>query len=195
MQAKKLYFQMRPSASDPTLEEIGYGADGDVYSLKDSPDKVIKYSVHYCWDDCNQNTIIANKQEAMKLIQKNSHLFAKVFDFSFIGHGIRDTVNGRQDYLLFTCTMERLNKISEDERKVFHSIMSHEDSNKVKSYTQKQVESILHGLSYGLDFDRNKVIDFWIKVKNCKVNYTDMHPRNIMKDNLGNFKLIDFDRV
>ena len=195
MQARKLYFQMHPSAPDPTLHEIGSGADGDVYSLKDDPNKVIKYSVHYCWDDCNQNKIIADKQEAIKLIKNNKHLFATVFDFTFAGKGSRNTVNGKQDYLLFTCVMEKLNKITEDEKRVFHSILSHEDNNKIKSYTQQQVESILNGLSLGLDFDQGKVLDFWMKVKLFPVSYTDMHPRNIMKDNFGSFKLIDFDRV
>jgi thiamine kinase-like enzyme len=90
--------------------------------------------------------------------------------------------------------MEKLNKISEDEKKVFHSIMSHEDQNLHKNFSMSKIKNMLQGLSMGLDFDASKIIIFCENLRSTVIHHNDIHPRNIMKDNFGNFKLIDFDR-
>jgi thiamine kinase-like enzyme len=91
--------------------------------------------------------------------------------------------------------MEKLFKISEDERKIFHTILSHEDRNIVKNYPLDKVKKMLTGMSYSLDFDYNKVIFFYQNLRDCPLQHLDLHVRNIMKDIDGNFKMIDFDRM
>jgi serine/threonine protein kinase len=176
-------------------DKIGDGADGDVYTINNDPSKVIKYVVYYCWNSENLNQVIEQKLATYSAIKADSSLFANLYDYGFIGQDKRITVDGEQDYLLFYCVMEKLDKISPDESKVFHSVVSHEDNNVNKNYSISKIESMLSGLSLGLDFDKGKVVSFIKKIKSCKVKYNDLHPRNIMKDSSGEFKLIDFDRV
>lgn len=195
MQALKLAKELIPNLIDSTLEEIGSGADGDVYLLKTDPNKVIKYSVYYCWYEDNIKKLIEQRLAGFAAAQQNSELFVNVYSFNYLGSGKRKVFTGEQDYLLFSCTMEKLNKISEDERRVFHSIVSHEDDNKIKKFSIEKVRSMLQGMKYGLDFDEHQVMLFYKNLLNCKVEYTDLHPRNIMKNKKGEFKLIDIDRI
>jgi len=91
--------------------------------------------------------------------------------------------------------MEKLNKTTDDEKKVFYSLLSHEDRNVKKNYSLASATDMLRGMQRGLDFDYNKVFRFYRVLKESKFYHMDLHPRNIMKDTDGNFKLIDFDRV
>jgi thiamine kinase-like enzyme len=91
--------------------------------------------------------------------------------------------------------MEKLHPLSEDEIKVFHSLVSHEDQNKIKKYSSLEINKILQGLSIGLDFDLHKVMFFCKNLNKLTIQHSDLHPRNLMKDSDGNFKLIDFDRT
>ena len=176
-------------------DKIGEGADGDCYTLTDNPEQVVKFSVYYCWNNEDTNQVIADRLAGYKQISDNPHLFAKLYDYGFVGKGTRSTVIGPQEYIIFYCLMEKLESLSEDEKKVFHSILSHEDNNLKKNYSLDKVKKMLQGLSMGLTFNDSRVINFVTKVKQMNVGYTDIHPRNIMKDNFGDYKFIDFDRI
>ena len=91
--------------------------------------------------------------------------------------------------------MEKLLKISEDEAKVFHSILSHEDRGIFKNFSTDKVKKMLHGMQRGLDFDLQKIMLFYEALQNPQILHLDIHPRNIMKDENNNFKLIDLDRL
>ena len=90
--------------------------------------------------------------------------------------------------------MERLMKISEEESKVFHTILSHEDRGLDKKYTLRLLQNTLNGLSYSLDFETQKVLEFYSDLQSSKIEHLDIHPRNIMKNKNGQFFMIDFDR-
>jgi serine/threonine protein kinase len=178
-------------------DELGYGADGQVFSVKNNDDMVLKISILY------EHSMIDSIDEKFNLIKDNilyiqsnapKH-FAKVCDFEYQLTNERDTVNGPQKYIVYSYWIEKLNKISDDEKKVFHTIMSHEDLNKQKKLSKKQLVSTLKGLARALDFDVEKVILFHEQYHSSNVIHNDVHPRNIMKDNLGNFKLIDIDNI
>lgn len=171
--------------------KIADGADGEVFTTIDN--RVIKFAVHYCWQSENTDSIIESRLKTYQAIKENSNVYATVYDYGYIGKGTRQTVSGTQDYILFYYVTERCDKISEDESKVFHSILSHEDSNKSKTYSLAQVKEMLHGMSYGLDFSINDVVAFYVEINKCNVKHLDVHPRNIMKVN-NKFKFIDFDR-
>lgn len=168
---------------------LGSGQDGEVFELND---KVIKfcllknnYRAEYSLSEAYE--IISNVLSY--LIATPTLCFAKVFSHFTLGSLPLD-----QDNVLYFYTMEKLNKISEDESKVFHTLLSHEDSNKEKKFTQAKLK-ILRGLSRGLDFDENSVKFFCENYRSDRLFHNDVHPRNIMKDHNGNFVLIDFDRV
>lgn len=171
-------------------DELGYGADGQIFSLLDHKDKVIKLCVSY--DNYSYEYI---DSILSYLETNNDHICVRVCEHAYIGSGSEKSLYGERNFILYYYIMDRLNKISEDEKKVFHSILSHEDMNVNKQYSLSTVSNMLHGMQKGLDFDYNKVIYFYNEIKLSKLDHRDMHVRNIMKDNVGNFKLIDFDRA
>lgn len=195
MQVFKLVKQLTGKYNSIIGKKIGDGADGEVYSIRNDNTKVIKFSVHYLWEKEDIKKTISEKLEAFSQVQSNPNLFAKLYEYSYIGQNSRHTIQGEQDYLLFSYIMEKCNKITVDESKVFHSLISHEDNNLSKDYSIDHINKMLDGLSRGLDFSKSKVIEFITLLKSSSVKYTDIHPRNIMKDYDGNFKFIDFDRI
>jgi Ser/Thr protein kinase RdoA (MazF antagonist) len=54
---------------------------------------------------------------------------------------------------------------------------------------------MLEGLRLGLDFEWDKVVRFYKACTRSEIIHEDIHHRNIMKDDSGNFKLIDLDRI
>lgn len=184
-------------------KELGYGADGVVYDLKNDSG-VVKFSVLY--DNFEQKSLKDKYNDIINIINyiisKKPQFFCEIFEFKDLGFSSRDFLTYvdnkelkiKQNYILYCYKMEKLNKISEDESKVFHTIVSHEDSNKIKKYSSSKIKEILKGLSRGLDFDFEKVILFVDNINKSNIIHCDIHPRNIMKDNYNNYKLIDFDR-
>lgn len=162
---------------------IGYGVDGCVF---DYYNNVIKFCII---DNSNITLPEANviKSNMDYVIWNNPNVFARVYTCEFLYSNI--------DLYIYYYVMEKLNHISEDESKVFRSLLSHEDRNCKKDYSLNQIQSMLDGMKLGLDFDYDKVFSFCKNVMNSNVKQHDIHERNIMKDNFGNFKFIDFERI
>lgn len=186
--------------SNISSKRIGDGADGEVFELADDPNKVIKLCVLY------DTGSVGYKQTYQYITKSIDHLvqhphpsYALVYEHVYMGEGSRQVVWGNthkeQPFLLYYYVMEKLGKISEDEAKVFHTILSHEDRGIKKNFSADQLKEILTGLRRGLDFDVEKVILFHDNLKNAPLAHLDIHVRNIMKDANGYFKMIDFDRV
>jgi hypothetical protein len=181
----------------PLSSRLGDGADGEVFELKDTTDKVIKFSVLYEYPGEDLDTKydqICRTLDFIKMYKPDS--YARVYEHKTLGRYTRPFAgsNQGQKYILYYYFMEKLLKISEDEKRVFHSILSHEDKNLNKNFSINKIKKMLTGMSMGLDFDEKKVILFVESLKMSKVCHNDLHVRNIMKDFNGNFKLIDFDR-
>jgi hypothetical protein len=173
---------------------LGKGADGEVYSLHNHPNKVIKicvlYDLHFSIDeDFNRVQSILNELRCTDIhAYVNIHWWGKIYE------GYRYTVNAPQKYILYYYVMDQLSPISEDEYKLFHSLLSHEDRNLIKDFSVPYVNNLLDALNPYLQFDKNKVIQFYLELKDSKLQQTDLHPRNIMKTKSGNYKIIDIDR-
>jgi len=162
---------------------ISSGADGEVFSCGD---KVIKFVDIF--DDSMKivtNEFGKNKRIINQIIEKSPKHFVKVFDF--------ELVKVFDKSIVYCYTMEKLNKISEEESKVFDSILSHRDFKKKINYSNSI--KIAKELNYFIEFDINKVISFINQIENSKFVHLDIHPRNIMKDSDNNFKLIDLERL
>jgi hypothetical protein len=163
---------------------LGRGIDGEVYSIVGLPDKVIKLSFLVEDDDTNYYSDLSKALSYIVSIRPRAYV--QVYEHGWlVSHG---------DIVLFFSIMEKLQKISEDEERIFHSILSHEDFGKKKDLSRAKVEELISGMS-ALDFDPKKVRLFCDNIKAAPLSHHDMHTRNIMKDGMGNFKLIDLDRV
>jgi hypothetical protein len=154
---------------------IGKGYEGEVYALPDN--KVLKISF----------TVFPIKTQVYEYLIKNpANHYASVFYFKYMG-----VFN---EHHLYLSVLERLNPLSEDEKKVFHSIMCHEDRNAKKNFSIKKVSQMLDSLSKALDFPKEEVMLFYKRVTQDNIiHQNDIHVRNIMKSS-KNYKLVDFDR-
>lgn len=178
--------------------KLGDGADGEVFEYAEDLNKVIKLGILY---ETGSKTLKQNYKYIINvlsyLIEQPSSTYARVYAHEYIGEWAREVAwkNTTQKYIIYYYIMEKLYKTSEDEKKVFHSILSHEDRGIKKNFSDEKIKEMLHGMASGLDFDEAKVIFFINNFKKTPVDHLDVHVRNIMKDSNGNFKMIDFDRA
>jgi len=198
----KLCQQFCPEKLIYTLgNKLGDGADGEVFDIANDDNKVLKLSVLYQQDDIDPELNIEylynkNSKVLSALINAPTGIHARVYEYGSLGIYSRIVWgNQEQKFLLYYYVMEKLSEISKDERKVFHSLISHEDQNKKKDFSPAGTKKILKGLARGLDFDAERIIFFCDSLASSSIEHLDLHPRNIMKDVIGNFKLIDFDRT
>lgn len=177
-------------------DRLGDGADGEVFTVPNNPNQVIKFGVLFQYPLFNHQQIYDNIYSTLNKLSTNIlPTYARVYEYGFLGsYERKHETLGTQKFILYYYFMEKLNKISEDESKVFHSILSHEDGNIFKDYPLSKIKKMLRGLCCGLDFDEKKVIFFCENLRLAPVEHLDVHQRNIMKDANGNFKMIDFDR-
>jgi len=195
MQVLNLIHNFNYDLSFSLGEEIGFGADGQVFLLKDSPDKVIKLCVLYDWNEGSIDETYSNITKTLDFLKEHKpSVCSRVYEYGFLFQGNRYSYNGDNKYIVYYYIMEKLLKISEDERKAFHSLMSHEDLGIKKDYSIATARKMLVGMQRGLDFDLEKVLSFYTAVNSLSFKHEDIHVRNIMKSADGNFKLIDFDR-
>lgn len=194
----KLCQQLCPERIPCTVgERLGDGADGEVFDIAGRADRVIKFCVLYETGSSKlENQYNATSKTISYLISNPSPIFAHVYTHVHMGTYVRDAwKNKKQRYVLHYYIMEKLMKCSDDERKVFDSLVSHEDRGKKKNFGPEKVKEMLAGLARGLDFNTERVIFFYENLKKSPIHHLDIHPRNIMKDASGNFKMIDFDRA
>lgn len=196
MQVVKYLGDRFKNLTDPLIKKIADGADGEVFLKKDG--RVAKFSIFFPWNGENLDNSILERKLAYQKVTDNSDVFVKFFKFQHLMKDSRKTVDGDQEFHIFYYEMEKLEKTSDDERKALHSLISHEDMNREKSFDKKRILTLLDGLSFGLEFDYSKMLEFCERLQNLEtvgIKYLDYHPRNVMKDLDGNFKLIDIDRM
>lgn len=155
------------------LPLLGQGADGKTYQLSDKVLKVFQPNKY----QLNELEPVLNY-----LYHHNSPIYCSIYSYGPLSKG----------YYYLT---EKLNPLTEDEYKVFHTVVSHEDRNLVKNYPLAKVKKILGELAWGLDFPAQMIIFFCEALQSSPIKHLDLHPRNILKDNSGNFKLIDLNRT
>lgn len=176
---------------------LGDGADGEVFSLKDETSQVIKLGVLFEYPNEDIHIKYKHIESILEWIKDNNPpLYASVYKYNYLGTYSRSNISNEieQKYILYYYTMQRLYKISEDEKKVFHSIVCHEDRNIKKNFSIFKIKKMLQGMSTALDFNFKKIIMFCESLQLSSLVHNDLHVRNIMKDQDGNFKLIDFER-
>lgn len=184
-----------------TAERLGHGgADGETFAIKNVPNKAIKFSIIY--DRFDQSPISIYQKEVVPILDfimtVKPAICATVYEHGYLGEYTREMPywkNGYQNFVIHYCIMERLVSLTEDERKVFHTLVSHEDREIKKDLSPEKIDETLRGLARGLDFDAKMITLFCEQLRGASLLHSDIHTRNILKDSLGYFKLIDFDRA
>lgn len=176
--------------------ELGFdGANGQVFCLPNTNDLVIKLAVLFDYPFQDFNKKLKQIEQVLSYTQTHRpHMYVNVFEYDQILESFRSSVNGPQKFFSYYYVMEKCYPITDDEKKVFHSILSHEDSNKKKFFSSSKLKEMLYGMSFGLEFDLDQVEKFYYDSMNSFVYQADNNPRNIMKDKFGNFKWIDLDQ-
>ena len=183
-----------------TGERIGSGgADGEVFEILDEPSKVVKMGILYERHDRGLLKYFTAIQKGLDYVMTmQPAAYARVYEHGYLGTYSRKMEywrTGKQNFIIYYYIMEKLRKISEDENKVFHSILSHEDRGIDKNFSTEKVREMLEGMGRSLDFDAEKVTLFCDNIRGASISHLDIHVRNIMKDDAGEFKLIDLDRI
>lgn len=182
-----------------TGERLGDGADGEVLEIVDEPNKVIKLGIFYERHDKGFEKYYKQIQRVLDyLMLTNPVAYARVYEHGYLGSYSRKMEHwrtGKQKFIIYYYIMEKLHKTTEDEKKVFHTILSHEDRGIEKNFSPEKIREMLEGMGRGLDFDAEKVSLFCDNIRGAAISHLDIHVRNIMKDDAGNFKLIDLDRI
>ena len=177
-------------------DKISDGADGEVFNLDYSQNKVIKLSVLYETNDVPlENSYYKINKVLHHIRYKSSPTYVCVHTYDYMIFSSREIYNkSQQRFVLYYYVMDKLKKISDDERKVFDSLISHGDSGKEKNFSLPKIKEMISGLNRGLDFDPEKVYSFCEAIQNDPVKHLDLHSRNVMKNDQGYFKCVDLDR-
>lgn len=186
--------QLCPNLLPLVGDQLGHGgADGEVFSLLENPEQVIKFSIIYdypCAPYKKEYDRITNV--LAYLTSEHPNTCACVSVHGKLAEGSRQNVTfGDQKYLLHSYVMEKCFPLTDEEKKVFHSIITPQKRFKKSG----QAEKILSGLSKGFDFDFEKIVSFVKGVSLLPFTHSDLGPLNIMKTVSGKYVLIDFDRA
>lgn len=178
---------------------LGEGADGEVFSIKGDPHRVLKLSILIGRPHHNVVSEYKRVKEALDLVIRDQPpAYVRVYSHECLQHRQfkRRTPDPLfKEQILYYYLMDKLYPITEDEGRVFHSILSHEDRRKKKDFSLDKIQEMLQGMSRGLDFDAEKVILFCSNIKEAPCSHLDIAVRNIMKDETNQFKLVDLDRI
>lgn len=178
-----------------SLECLGDGADGEVFTIMGDDNKVIKLCVIYEYNEDCERLYEKTRSHLSFIAENKPSAYVRVHAHGYLGSSVRPFDTRMQKFIIHYYTMEKLWKISEDECRVFSSILSYEDCGIKNNYSERKIQEILAGLKRGLDFDAEKVTLFCNNIEAAPIVYNDLHILNIMKDASGNFKLIDLDRI
>ncbi len=178
-------------------QEIGYGAQGNVFVINDHPERVMKISFMY---DIHDETIESKFESVSKIYNyikdNNPSGLVRIYDFGHLTDGTREVYSYIKDQkkfqkiIIFYSIQEKLQQLSEDEKKVFKTICQLWRS---ELELKRPLEEVIAEQAVFLDFNQAKVNEFVKHITDCPVDNRDKHRRNVMKDSDGNFKMIDFD--
>lgn len=173
-------------------KEIGYGAQGQVFDIEEHPDQVIKIATLYDIDPYSDLDQVFDKLQLVYkfLIDNRFDNVVKVYRFGRLRTDSRPTVSTPQDYIIYYSIQEKLQPLSDDEKKLFKTICQAING---ELELERTIEEIVVELGAWLKFDSEKVIKFYNALGSLPIENNDFHRRNILKDAEGNFKLIDFD--
>ncbi len=172
-------------------EILGSGFHGDVYELLDHPKQVVKIA----WAPLDVPQEFAGRSDTVGLhhtfpyiqniyqylLKNQFSILAKVFDFY--------PLHQRDNKQYYMAILERLQSLTEPEQKAMKSVCMDYNGNIENGKCLQHIEE----LKEWLDFNPSKVIDFYTSLTTLPVAQRDFHRRNIMKNEGGDFKLIDFE--
>jgi hypothetical protein len=191
-------------------EELGRGQDGQVFEVIESyveygyPIKrgsVIKLSAIYGANSYRQYMRVAAHLGFLK--HNRTPHFAAVFNFALLCNfdlpemisSTSNKLQPKESCTVYYVEMEKLLPLDPEETKLFHTLLSHEDANKQKDFSPEGLTKRIDELADWFVFEKKDVLAFCLAATSGKIRHKDLHPRNIMKDRLNQFKLVDLDRL
>lgn len=177
-------------------ERLGEGTQGEVFSLLDDPNKVIKFAyLESKKDKCTgKNEVIKSSFLSVMGYLKKHYFscFPKVYHY-----GVLDIYNDKSysgNVHLSFSVVEKLEKLSEDEAFMIESIVSHIEN---CCSDLERIEFIIrrHCDNYNINLNIKKFMRFYTQLICVPVIHNDMCGSNFMIDEYGDYKLIDFDRA
>lgn len=185
------HLRLLPSSIVPSTK-LGEGAQGKVFAT-DNPEKVVKVSILYDWNHDIDKDIKRIDKVYSYLLKNKDPLYSKIFEFGPVFSGTRTIVNGaEQRYVIYYSIQERLNPLSEEEDKIFDTIsytLGRWDNN----YDLAKVKNSLIEQAKFLTFNLANALKFCDLYEDSVINHNDFWNKNVMKDNFGNYKLVDLD--
>lgn len=119
-------------------KRVGRGVDGEVYKLKTNKPLVVKVSL--CIDPEHQLT---DKINTLCYISRTKYpIHANIYDVISLNRCYKIILFEKKFYSAYSYIMEELVPISEDEYKVFHDLVSHEDNNIIKDLSPLTIKKI-----------------------------------------------------
>lgn len=164
---------------------IGSGEEGMVFSLAEDKSKVVKFVMYF--DDENFSYHEEVKKRFHIIMDENNSSFANVFDFKIEKY--KD--ERERNYIFYYYIMEKLKRCS-NEDSTYNMICALTHSFYQQEYLKIPNSFDVASSKYKTYPDFHKVISFYKKIKESKIKHDDMLG-NIMIDESGNYKLIDFD--
>jgi thiamine kinase-like enzyme len=132
-----------------------------------------------------------NVRKVLALQARHDYIhYVKVFEHELLHSGQRIIhSNVKQNFILYSAIMEKLMPLSHDEDKLFKTICDAVEAGKSGAHIKKLISEQNNWLNFNL----NRCQIFLDQIERSVIIHRDFQRQNVMKDALGNFKLIDFD--
>jgi hypothetical protein len=183
-------------------DELGSGQDGQVFEVIETGypiqrGSVVKLSAIYGTSSYPEYKRVAAHLDFLH--RNRTPHFAAVFNFdllcSFNLPEMICSTSPKEGCTIYFVEMEELFPLSSEEVKLFHTLLSHEDANKQKDFSIEGLTRRIDELSDWFIFEKKDILSFCIAATSGRIRHKDLHPRNMMKDRLNKFKLVDLDRL
>jgi hypothetical protein len=190
---------------------INDGSDGHCFLLGNDKNKVIKFSILF-GERINRYATI--EQVLSQLVAVKPRAYVRVHEYGYLGTfsrpweeektGIKYKSN--QDFVLHYYIMDRLEDLSKDEREVFNHIFANygdpcvldlealQERNFRTFSDLSEADLATLAIGTGLDFDARVISLFCQEIAQSPIKQEDLHDLNIMRNKLGEYKIIDIDR-
>lgn len=183
-------------------KSVGDGSDGECFEIIDQPNKIAKLGITFCNGPSKlskSHGAFTNAIEAV--IEKQPHAFVRVYEYRYLGGYMRkmpDWEDGQQRFVLYAYLMDKLFPVDGADKPLLYGVLDWLENESGKPFDCKKISSAIDGeksVAIMTDESIARVNRFANGISSAPIIHQDLHIRNIMKDNLGEFNLIDLDRM
>lgn len=172
-------------------QRLGGGIHGTVFDLPDEHNTVVKIANIYSdvYDDYSAKFQRISKTYQF-IIDNTNDALVKVFDFGQLYEGLIKSSYSTKTGIIYYAKMEKLLPILEIEQKVFKTIC---DVYNGLISINRPIKDLIYELKEWFSLDEVKIFEFYDNLHSLQIEHRDVEVRNIMKNSVGQYKLVDFD--